>query len=87
MASGNDFWSITSNTLNGISFVVGGASESLGRTIHARAEVRNMAGWNKTTGGSLNKVLIKGVPVSRSVLNGTAQTLKVGGAALGFLLA
>jgi len=82
---GSDFWSTTSNTLNGVSFVVGGASESLGRTIHARAEVRNMAGWNKTTGGSLNKVLIKGVPVSRSVLNGTAQTLKVGGAALGFV--
>ena len=81
----SDTWDTVSNLNNGLGFVAGGASESLGRTIHARAEVRNLAGWNKTTGGSLNKVLIKGFPVSRSILNGTAQTLKVGGATFGFV--
>ena len=80
---GSDLWNTLSNINNGVGFVVGGASESLGRTIHARAEVRNLKGWNKTTGGSLNKVLIKGDPVSRSLHNGAANTLRVGGHVLG----
>ncbi|WP_421876541.1 RHS repeat domain-containing protein [Marinoscillum sp.] len=84
-APGEDLWNTVSNWDNGLGFVVGGASESLGRYLHSRANPQNMVGWNKTTGTSIETLLVKGVPVNRSFLNGAAKTLKVGGAALGFV--
>ncbi|UII27585.1 hypothetical protein LVD15_03930 [Fulvivirga maritima] len=79
----SDTWSMISNIDNGLGFVVGGLSESLGNYLHSRADVQSVVGWNEYTGGNLGKMLIKGVPVSKSFLNGAAKTLKVGGGVLG----
>ncbi|GAA5030088.1 hypothetical protein GCM10011506_18930 [Marivirga lumbricoides] len=80
---GDELWNTISNTNNGVGFVVGGASESLGKYLHGRANPSNLVGWNKTTGTSIKTLLIKGAAVNRSLLNGAANTLRVGGAVLG----